>query len=509
MTHPTDDIQDRLTAALRAEVDGVEPDAGSLDAIRRRGRAARGRRRAVVTGAGVVALIAVAVAVPTLGSSDGDVTTGTTGATTTEPPGVLTAPPPTDLDQALWPDPSGELFTDPVEAVRSFVEVVIGVDDPDLSEFQAGEPGAGEVSVARVGEDGRPSDSTGIASTVTVRQLDGVHWFVTSAGGHDVQIDSPEPLAAVSSPLTVTGQGLGYEGTIVAELRPRSDPGAVLDEEPTIAGASEVAPFSVELAYDAPGPSIGMLVARDDPGTDLGVPSFAAIPVRLGAGSPPAGSGEPSGPPTTTPTTTAPPAYEFGSQPLWPFRTQAEADAWLVSSAEGHSPWHASAEMTAQAFTTGYLGFGEIDLVTSEDVGDTEAWIGVGYEAEPGVISTSAVIHLVRFGPDPDAPWEVVGTRDTALTLDTPSYGSAVSSPVTVGGTVTGVDESLRVQVRQQSSEAPLGESCCLPAGGEGTPWESSVAFSGAADEALTIVVSTGGHVQDVEIFAITGVRGR
>ncbi len=341
---------------------------------------------------------------------------------------------------------------------------------------------------------------------MNLRQLDGEHWFVTSAAGHYVQIDSPEPLASVSSPFTVTGQGLGYEGTIVADLRSRSAPADVLAEAPTIAGSSEVAPFSVDVSFEAPVSSIGILVARDDPGTDLGVPSFAALPVRLVADSPPAGSGEPGGPGTTVATT--PPGYEFTSQPLWPFRTQADADEWLASSREGgHQPWHASADTTALAFTTGYLGFGEIDQVTSTDVGATEAWIGVGYESEPGVLSTSAVIHLVRFGPDPEAPWEVVGTRDTVLTLDTPSYGSSVSSPVTVGGTITGVDENLRVQVRQQSSEAPLGESPGVPAGGEGVPWETSVSFAGASDDALTIVVSSGGHVQGVEIFAITGVR--
>jgi hypothetical protein len=61
--------------------------------------------------------------------------------------------------------------------------------------------------------------------------------------------------------------------------------------------------------------------------------------------------------------------------------------------------------------------------------------------------------------------------------------------------------------VRQVSSEAPIGETCCLPAGGEGTPWQTTVSFSGATDPALTIVVSTGGHVQGVERFAITAVR--
>ena len=113
----------------------------------------------------------------------------------------------------------------------------------------------------------------------------------------------------------------------------------------------------------------------------------------------------------------------------------------------------------------------------------------------------------MRFGTGDDAPWEVVGTTDTGLVLETPDYGTTARSPVTVAGTITGVDESLRVQVRQASSSAPLGEACCLAGGGDNSPWRTAVAFEGATDPALTIVVSTGGHVQGVERFAITGVR--
>ena len=48
---------------------------------------------------------------------------------------------------------------------------------------------------------------------------------------------------------------------------------------------------------------------------------------------------------------------------------------------------------------------------------------------------TAAVIHLLRFGPEADVPWEVVGTRDTDLTLDTPGYGSTAASPSPSAGT--------------------------------------------------------------------------
>jgi Immunoglobulin-like domain of bacterial spore germination len=504
--HPPD-IEDRISAALHAEADRVSPPTGSLDVIRRRGGAARRRRRMLLSGAGAAALVAVAVAVPLLGqdpdgvtvSDDRESTTTTgpdTSTSTTAPP--VRAPLP-DLDQAMWPDPAGELFTDPVAAARSFAQAVVGVDDPPLSHFRAGEPGTGEVDLYRVTEDGQPMDR--VASTITVRQLDGEHWFVTAASSNDVRIESPASRTEVSSPIAVAGEGHGYEATIIVQLRARNAGVDVLAEVVAAGGSGEaLEPFSAVLPFDYPSTRVGIVLASDTSGASIAVPSFSAVPVRLtgpGGGSPGAG------------TSIDPDAdYEFGSQPLWPFRTQAEADEWLAGADGGHQPWHADAGQTALAFTTGYLGFTEIDRITSTDVRADEAWIGVGYEALPDVVSTSAVIHLLRFGSDPDAPWEVVGTRDSVLTLDTPRYGSRVSSPIAVGGTITGVDESLRVQVRQPSSEAPLGERCCLPAGGEGTSWRTTVAYAGATDPALTIVVSTGGHVQGVEIFAITGVLG-
>jgi hypothetical protein len=131
----------------------------------------------------------------------------------------------------------------------------------------------------------------------------------------------------------------------------------------------------------------------------------------------------------------------------------------------------------------------------------------VGDHEPDGDDSVAAVLHLARIGTGQDAPWEVVGSRDTTLTLDRPAYGAKVSSPITVGGRITGVDESILVQVRQPSSERPLGTAPGVPAGGEHQPWSTLVTFRGATDPALTIVASTAGHLHGVERFAITAVR--
>jgi hypothetical protein len=47
-----------------------------------------------------------------------------------------------------------------------------------------------------------------------------------------------------------------------------------------------------------------------------------------------------------------------------------------------------------------------------------------------------------------------------------------------------------------------------VPAGGQAQRWTATVAFTSAAQGALTLVVSTGGHTAEVQRFAITGLRG-
>jgi hypothetical protein len=216
--------------------------------------------------------------------------------------------------------------------------------------------------------------------------------------------------------------------------------------------------------------------------------------------TPPSG-GAPSGAPSTSPGAAA-----FDHVALWPFADAAQARAWQDAyRAGGHQPWHLDPEATALGFASGYLGFAEIDRATTVTTVGDEAWIGVGFALPNGADTTAAEVHLARYGTGEDAPWEVVGTRDSTLVLDTPRYGSTLGSPLVVGGSITGVDESLHVRVLGPGG--PAGESCCLPAGGENTRWSLTVPVTGTPTGALTVVVSTGGHVAEVERFAITGVR--
>lgn len=100
------------------------------------------------------------------------------------------------------------------------------------------------------------------------------------------------------------------------------------------------------------------------------------------------------------------------------------------------------------------------------------------------------------------------GFGDTTLTLTTLAYGAKVSSPVTVGGRITGVDESLRIPVLSLAASGPLGELTGVGAGGQNAAWSATLPFRPAACTVRTIVVSTTSQLDGaVKQFAITGAR--
>lgn len=219
-------------------------------------------------------------------------------------------------------------------------------------------------------------------------------------------------------------------------------------------------------------------------------------------------------PTTTTPKSTptaprsTPTQATFRYQPLWPFASVADAEAWQAeANPGGHQPWHLDAAYIALAFTNQYLGFTEIGRVISTSVRGSEAWVSVGYRDPNGRDAVAAVLHLAKIGSGSDRPWEVVGSRDTTLSIERPAYGAKVSGRITVGGRITGVDENINVQVRQLASRQLVGSAPGVPAGGQNQPWSTHVTISGATGPSLTIVAWTGGHLQRVERFAITGVR--
>jgi hypothetical protein len=261
------------------------------------------------------------------------------------------------------------------------------------------------------------------------------------------------------------------------------------------------------LAVRALPPLTALAVAVAVTGCSTTGPPASTTPLS----SSPAPTPEPSAPRPSTPEPSTPRETLIAGhyQPLWPFSTPEQVAAWQREyRANGKDPWHLDPARTATAFTRDFLAFTDIDQAVKTVRDGQHARVHVGYRSPEGPegLVVAAVVHLMRYGAGEDAPWEVVGTDDTTLTLTKPAYGATAASPVTVGGRITGVDESIRVQVRHPGAGAPLGERCCLPGGGENTPWSAKVPFTAQPGGTLTIVASTGGHIAEVERFAITGV---
>jgi hypothetical protein len=194
---------------------------------------------------------------------------------------------------------------------------------------------------------------------------------------------------------------------------------------------------------------------------------------------------------------------------VYPFSSLADAEDWQREALPGgHQPWRLDAGLTAVTFTQ-FLGvsaqIGEVINVREDATG---AHVALGFHNPNGVSVTAMTVHLVRVGTGDHRPWEVVGDdQSQEFTLTTPSYAATVSSPVRVGGRITGVDESIRVRIYGGPSSQPIGERCCLPAGGVGSPWSTTLAFSGATAPVLVITATTGGHLQAIERLVFTAVR--
>jgi hypothetical protein len=194
------------------------------------------------------------------------------------------------------------------------------------------------------------------------------------------------------------------------------------------------------------------------------------------------------------------------AQWLWPFTGEGEVTAWQRAFRDGgHQPWHLEAAATAVGFA-GYLGYTGIDRALRSTVDGDDAHVVVGFRLPDGRPQAAADVHLVKVGAGPDAPWEVVGTRDSTLTLARPGYGSTVTSPMVVGGRITGVDERVVVTLHARTGDLHATPAS-VAAGGQRTRWSVPITFNAGRGTVLTVAAAAGGHVAPVERFAVTGVR--
>jgi hypothetical protein len=189
-----------------------------------------------------------------------DDTTTTTVTTTTTGPGDTTTTLPGDpteneLAFTVWPWVGTDTrYTDPVDAATAFAEEYLGMTDPLVGDFRQGDALSGEVEVRSV--------ETFTPTLVSLRMFGRAGtWWVLGAATADIEVDEPLADAVVSSPLTVSGRSVAFEGTVQVAIRVDGDDEPVFEGFVTGGAApGDSAPFEETFEWDAPESGRGQLV---------------------------------------------------------------------------------------------------------------------------------------------------------------------------------------------------------------------------------------------------------
>ena len=201
----------------------------------------------------LVALVLVAATVA-LTRDDDSSPSGSTDTTqqTTPTSAPATTVPQGSENTAVWPLPnSDDSFATPREAAESFAVNFLGFEDPIVGEFQQGDSRSGEVEIRPI--------ATGPVTTVLVRQLTGEEtWSVLGSATANIEVTEPEAMAAISSPVSVAGRALAFEGNVNVSVR--SDDGGKLGEGFVTGGGDEMRPFTGSVAFETPGTPYGAMV---------------------------------------------------------------------------------------------------------------------------------------------------------------------------------------------------------------------------------------------------------
>jgi hypothetical protein len=198
-----------------------------------------------------------------------------TTAPTTATTATTVAPAPTDTSTAVFPYASSDVrYDDPVDAARGFAVDFVGFTDPVVGGFMQGDARSGEVEV-------RPM-ANGPVTTVFVRQLgtDGTWWVLGSATAN-IAADDPAAGDAISSPVSVSGNALAYEGTVGVEVR-QDGTARPLGTGVVTGGGDVLGPFSGEIGFSAPTEQHGAVVFLTRSEEDGRVWEVAVVRVSFG-----------------------------------------------------------------------------------------------------------------------------------------------------------------------------------------------------------------------------------
>jgi hypothetical protein len=180
--------------------------------------------------------------------------------------------------------------------------------------------------------------------------------------------------------------------------------------------------------------------------------------------------------------------------PVWPFTSDAQAADWVA--APGDRTWAADPVQVAQHLLDDVLALPGTAVGTAGG-GDV---VRVVVRAGGRPVST---VQLEQVGRGPNGPWAVTGASAEDVGITTPDAGGSVESPLTVTGRVTGVDESVHVQLLAGSTQLADGHA---PAGAE-QPWSQLLRWSSTTWSTGAVVASTYDGKGDLHALALTPVR--
>lgn len=202
----------------------------------------------------VLRILSVAVLLAALtacGGSNSDEPASSTTRRTTTSTSTTSTTAPVDTSTAVFPV-GASTYDTPAMVASAFALRYVGFTGVVAGAFAPGDARSGEVPI-------RPVDGSTV-TTVIVRQLDGVHWWVLGASSPNLVLESPAAGAAITSPVTLRGRSTAFEAQIRTEIR--QDGAAPPLGEGTAMGGSmgEMGPFTDVLSFTAPSAPRGAIM---------------------------------------------------------------------------------------------------------------------------------------------------------------------------------------------------------------------------------------------------------
>jgi hypothetical protein len=194
------------------------------------------------------------------------------------------------------------------------------------------------------------------------------------------------------------------------------------------------------------------VLAHDDPRTTQTlVPGATATPA-------------PSEPTTSTPTPPAPvPVDSYSGPAVWPITSQAQADAWDTTA----KPWVEDGLAVGRRFVKDYVGLSDVTI--RQDCVSCEVLAVV---ADGKDVATIVLAHYTAHGKH---LFTVAGVSGQDLKVSSPKEDTSVTSPLTVTGTIEGVDEHVVVRLRDEAGkQVAQGDTQA----GSGAPWRATLSWT-------------------------------